>query len=282
MNFSVPFTIPALFALAVICFMIMLRIRATVTVFDRIEKQNVTITAQAASYIEKMQGLRVFSALFGEDVQERLSIAGNPVTLETFQACRLLCIVIAFLSLVIAIVFGTWYYILLTVLIKAPDLWLSMLISSRRSKMKREFLMVAARLATAFSAGLDTQRALEWASSNMGSKAALRDELRQALERLKMGAQLDVVLNEFSTRTKLLDARRLSTVIVQAERYGDSVSAKLLDSVRDARERRKAEIIGQAKTADQKLQLAILLMALPTVICTLGPLLISLMSQGGF
>jgi Flp pilus assembly protein TadB len=262
--------------------MIALRLRATVTVFDQIEKCGTTLAGQAAAYLEKLQGMRLFSALLGmADVQEQLSIAGNPVSLEVFQAIRLMCLVVGLLSAGIAIVTGSWYLVVLAALVKAPEIWLSVIISGRRTRMKREFLTVATRLSTAFTAGLDTQRALEWAGRNIGSGDALRHELRQALERLRMGAPLDTVLNEFSSRTRLLDAHRMSTVIVQAQRYGDSVSARLLDAVRDARERRKAEIIGQAKTAEQKLQLAIILMALPTVICTLGPLLISLVSQGG-
>lgn len=284
MSFTVPFIVPFMFGLAVICFMVALRLRITVSVFDLIEEKT-SLAKQASELYEKLYSAKWLRALLGpRDVEELLAMAGYPrgMTAEEFNLMRMAALGIAAVALCAGFLFRNLFLLLLIIIVKAPDWWLSSVVSSRRRAMKREFLVVASRLATAYAAGLDTYASLEWASSGAKlSKGALRDELRRALEKIRMDTPLEKVLDEFAARTGLLEARRLATVIIQAQRYGGSVADKLMEAVRDARERRKAEILGQAKSAEQKMQLAVIVMALPTVICTLAPMAVSLVQQGG-
>ena len=90
------------------------------------------------------------------------------------------------------------------------------------------------------------------------------------------------MLDEFAVRTGLLDARRLATVVIQAQKFGGAVTHKLTEAVQDTRKRREVEIIGQAQSADRKLQVAVFIMALPTIFLTLAPMGITLIQQGWF
>lgn len=284
MSFTVPVFIPFLFALAAVCFMAALRLKATVSAFDLIEEK-VSLAKQASAIYEKLHSAKWLRSLLGpSDIGELLAAAGFPygLSVEEFNSMRMAALGIAAVALCAGFLFRNLFLLLLIIIVKAPDWWLSIVASNRRKAMKREFLVVASRLATAYAAGLDTYASLEWASKGAGiSKSALRDELKRALEKVRMDTPLERVLDEFAARTGLLEARRLATVIIQAQRYGGSVADKLMEAVRDARERRKAEILGQAKSAEQKMQLAVIVMALPTVICTLAPMALSLVQQGG-
>lgn len=284
MSFTVPVFVPFLFALITVCLMVAARLKATVSAFDLIEEKT-SLTKQASMLYEKLRSAKWLRSLLGPgDVEELLAAAGYPrgMNAEEFNSMRMAALGIAAVALCAGFLLQNLFLLLLIIIIKVPDWWLSSIVSSRRKAMKREFLVVASRLATAYAAGLDTYVSLEWASSGAGlSKGALRDELKRALEKIRMDTPLEKVLDEFAARTGLLEARRLATVIIQAQRYGGSVADKLMEAVRDARERRKAEILGQAKSAEQKMQLAVIIMALPTVICTLAPMAVSLMQQGG-
>jgi Flp pilus assembly protein TadB len=284
MSFSVPLLIPFLTALAAACLMAALRLRVTVSVFDLVDRRE-PLAEQASSLFRRIRSVRLLCFLLGpDDVGETLAMAGFPYSLGVgeFNLLRLAALVIAAAALCASLMFRNVFLLPLLIVVRAPDWWLLSLVSGRRKAMKRDFLVVATRLATAYAAGLDTYASLSWAAGGVKLEvSALRDELKRVLDKIRMDTPLEAVLEEFARRTGLLDARRLATVIVQAQRYGGSVADKLMDAVRDARERRKAEIIGQSKSAEQQMQLAVVVMALPTVICTLAPMAVSLTQQGG-
>ncbi|SHJ16462.1 type II secretion system F family protein [Desulfofundulus thermosubterraneus] len=285
-HFTVPLYVPLLAAAAVFAFMVGLRLRATATVFDLMGPRpslREQVSVFADSLVKRYPKL---AKLLGpEDVEERLALAGSPLGLkpEEFYALRLSAAGVAAVAVATGLLSGSIFALLPALVFKAPDWWLSYLITERRRKMKREFMQVASRLATALSGGLPVNDALEWAASGARHhRAALREELAKSIEKARTGTAFEKVLDEFATRTGLLDARRLATTVIQAQKFGGSIADKLAEAVRDARERRKAEIIGQAQSAERKLQVAVFVMALPTVFLTLAPMGITLMQQGLF
>lgn len=282
-----PFYVPVSAGVSVLCLVAALRLRATVTAFDLAAKSPPPREAASRFFNNLLVRYPWLQRLAGPpDVEERLAMAGNPlgVTPEAFDTFRFLLVGLSAVSGLLGLFSLNVLAFLPVLLLKLPDWWLSYLIAERRKRMKREFIMVASRFATALSAGLELRAALEWAASGAASdrKSALREELARAVNEAKFGASVEDVLNGFAARTGLLDARRLTLAVVQAQRYGASVAGKLAEAVRDARERRKAEIIGQAKSAEQKLHLAVFVMATPAVICTIAPMAITLAQQNPF
>ncbi|WP_141305194.1 type II secretion system F family protein [Moorella sp. E306M] len=283
---NVPVSVPFFAAAFVFCLAVAAGLRVSVTAFD-LAAHSPPFSETASRFFTRLLIYHPWlQKLAGPpDVEEKLALAGNPYGFspEAFDTLRFGLIGLAAASALLGVFSSNMLAFIPVVFIKLPDWWLSFLISERRKAMKREFIMVASRLATALSAGLELRAALEWASGGITEKrSALREELRRAVEEARYNAPLEEVLKNFAARTGLLDAQRLATTVIQAQRYGASVAGKLSEAVKDARERRKAEIVGQAKSAEQKLYLAVFVMALPTIICTLAPMLISLAQQNPF
>lgn len=285
MTFRIPTLIPVVFGLSFFSLMVAFRMKATVSIFDLIGEKRPLI-AQVSELYENLCSVKPLNLILGtKDVESLIISAGTPggITVEEFNLLRVAALGVALASVCLGIMLDNIFWFLLAVVVKVPEWWLSSLAVNRSKAMKREFFIVASRLSAAYAAGLDTYASLEWASSPSVSskKSALREELQRALEKEKMDAPIEDVLDEFANRTGLLEARRLATVITNAQKYGSSAANKLTEAVKDTRERRKAFIIGQAKVAEQKMQLAVIVMALPTIICTLVPMLMALSLEGG-
>ncbi|GEM_PF-6431045 len=214
------------------------------------------------------------------DMRELIAAAGRPkgLTVDGVDLMRAAAILLAVAGGILGVFGGYIVLLVLVLLLKVPEWILVYLARKRTKRIARDFIPIAARLAGALSAGMETTKALEWASQG---KSALNTELKYAIDRARTGASLAQALQDIADRTGLLDARRLATSVTQAQRHGVPVADTLMDAVRDARERRKNETIGRAKEAEQKMQLAVLIMAMPTVICTLASLLISMSGQMG-
>lgn len=216
------------------------------------------------------------------DARELIEAAGRPngLTPEMFNTIRVAVLGIA--AIVAFTAFAGYYWAPLVLLAcKLPDWWLHLRIRERRRRMRREFLMVASRLTAAQAGGLPLNKALEWASSGE-EKLALREELNVCISKFGLGLTHEQIFKELAERTNLMEVRRLTTAIIQAKKYGVSIVESLQQGVKDARERRKAEIIGQAKSAEQKMQIALFVMAAPSIIMTLAPMVLTQMKSGMF
>ena len=225
------------------------------------------------------------------DTEEVLFMAGRPfgMTAGDFNAVKMLAAGLAAVFLLTAATTRTVWLVIPVAVVKAPDWWLSYLIKERRKKMDREFFNVASRLAAALAGGLPLDRALKWSAGQTDFEkrekapekvTPLKAELLRCIKESEMGLSLDQVFSAFADRTGLLTARRMMVSVLQARR-GLPVAQALQDAVDDARERRKQTIIGQAKSAEKKSELALFVMALPALILTVAPMAITLMETSG-
>jgi Flp pilus assembly protein TadB len=216
------------------------------------------------------------------DARKLIEAAGQPkgLTPEIFDTIRIAVLGIAVIA-VFTFFAGYYWTPLILLAVKLPDWWLNLQIRERRRKMRRDFLMVASRLTAAQAGGLPLNKALEWAASG-NEKLALRDELNICISKFGLGLTHEQIFEELAERTNLMEVRRLTTAITQAKKYGVSIVESLQQGVKDARERRKAEIIGQAKSAEQKMQIALFVMAIPSIILTLAPMVLTQMKGGMF
>ncbi|MDI6710446.1 MAG: type II secretion system F family protein [Bacillota bacterium] len=276
---DVPVLLPLCGALAGLCVMVALRLRATVSPFDLRRPS----PPPARWFGEVVGGAvarsSVLSWLMGSGaVEERLSLAGLKMRVEEFHALQLAAVGCALAGVIAWLLTGNFLFIAAAALVKLPDAWLSHLTVQRRKVMRREFMMVGLRFAAALSAGLSLDKALEWAARG-NERSPLQQELRVCLDKLAVKIPFEQAFEEFAARTGLLDARRLATAVIQAQRFGVSVAERVAAAVEDSRERRTAEIIGQAISAEKKLEAAVFVMALPTIILAVAPMALSM--RGG-
>jgi len=221
--------------------------------------------------------------LFGPaDAKELIELAGRPkgLTPETYDAVRFAALGVSII-MVFASFLGEYWALAFILTPKLPDWWLNFQVAERRRKMKREFLTVASRLSAAQAGGLSLEKSLEWTASGMNKKYALRDELNVCIAKARIGLPFEQIFDGLAERTGVPDVRRLAIAVLQARKYGVSIVESLQTAVSDARIRRRAEIIGQAKAAEQKMQLALFIMATPSIILTLAPMIITQMQTGG-
>jgi Flp pilus assembly protein TadB len=218
----------------------------------------------------------------GETDAEKLIKAGLDISPEDFAFYRFILTGAALLSLIIFIFTFNFLFLLPCPLIVAPDIYLSSKIKSRKKKMRKEFMSIASKLVVAVSGGLSFYEALDWASKdNAYTKTELGKELRRTVEKAKMGLDFGDVMKEFSLRTGVVDIQRLSIAIIQAHKYGTSISEILTKEVTDCRERYKSEIIGQAINSEKKTDASLIILAIPTMIMTVAPMAITFMQMGG-
>ncbi|RDV82349.1 type II secretion system F family protein [Ammonifex thiophilus] len=285
-TFSVPFFIPLLAGAAALCFFYALRLKATVTVFDLAGVPEKPLRERAREFAEGLARRHPWLVRLAgaEDPEEKLRAAGYPWGLmaDEYRVLKLAALALALVLFLTGVLAKAWFLLLSLLLAKVPDWWLSVLADEKRRKMKREFLEVASKLSVALAAGLNIAPALEWAARGATSETPLRQELGRALDEVKANRPLNEVLEEFARRTGLLDARRLATLVVGAELYGRPVAGALKDAVRDASERRKAEILAQGRDAEGKMLLVLLVMVFPMALLLVAPMLITLAQSGVF
>ncbi len=279
--FNIPWGVPLLVGGATLCGIYGIKLKLETTVFDR-NLRSAPWRQELTGFVRRVAGIPEVAAIIGPpDMTELISSAGysGKITADDIDLLRALSIVLAVTGLLLGIVGGKLALLILVPLLKAPEWILVMLARKRTKEMSRDFMPMAARLAGALSAGMETTRALEWAIKN--NTSALAEEMNHALRKASTGASLTQTLGELANRTGILEARRLATALKQAQTHGIPVSDTLMAAVRDARQRRQNEAAGKAQVAEQKMQLAVLLMALPTIIWTLAALMISMSFQTG-
>lgn len=258
-----------------------MKLKRETTAFDR-KIRTAPWKQELIELVRRVAGIPEVAAVIGPpDMTELISSAGysGKITADDIDLLRAFSILLAITGLLFGIFGGKLLLLILVLLLKVPEWTLIILERKRTRKMSRDFIPMAARLAGAFSAGMETTRALEWVIKN--NTSALAEEMNHALRKARTGASLTQTVGELANRTGLLEARRVATALKQAQTHGIPVGETLMTAVRDARQRRQNEAAGKAQIAEQKMQLAVLLMALPTIIWTLAALMISMSFQAG-
>ncbi|WP_333508458.1 type II secretion system F family protein [Thermoanaerobacterium thermosaccharolyticum] len=215
--------------------------------------------------------------------EEKIIRSGIKMTVDDLAVYRFLCFVVSTAAFAVFLFTFNLYVIPLIFVFFIPDAVISMRAKERAKKMRKEFQIVASKLAVAVSGGLTFEKALEWsAQESKFYKSELRLELQRAIQKIRAGTPFDNVMKELASRTGLLDVQRLVVAIVQAQKYGTSISEVLKKEVSDARERMKADILGQASSAEKKMALALFVLAIPALILGVAPMIIQIVQEGGF
>ncbi len=143
---------------------------------------------------------------------------------------------LGYFSLFVATAFGSYY----------PRTKLNGAIAQRKTAVHRELPDFLDMLSTTVQAGVGLNGAL--ATSAEGLKGALGDELRAALQDIRLGRSRAEALVAMANRVHEQDLSTTVTAIVQSENVGASISSVLEQLAAEARERRflrAEEIAGQ-------------------------------------
>lgn len=279
--FVIPTCVPILFGMSVFCFVMFMWAKRNTTLIDLFYKENPNKSLRGLVY--EITSTSWGKILIGpQDMQKELEAAGytTPDAEERFDLIRGILLIAGAIAAFIGLITTQILWLTALLAIKLPE-WVVIYKAKKRKKdMRKDFIGFTARLAATLAAGLEMERALEWANRRTGTNT-LTTEMKTILNKVKTGISLEQSLFDFAEKTDLLEARRVATAIVQSQKHGLSVSESLMTAVRDMRDRRQQGVIGRAKTAEQKLGLAVLMMSLPTIICTLAALLMSMAGQTG-
>ncbi len=185
----------------------------------------------------------------GEEVSQRLAMAGLPWEADDFAALRWLLLWIG-LALSVVIVAGRkadllgWFLAgaLLAAAWAAPPAWLSLRRERRQREIDRSLPDFLDRLSLALEAGLGFEVALRRSAERYPGR--LGDELRRMVRQLDRGHVRGAALEEMAGRNPSEDLRAFAAAVRQADRLGTSLAKALRVQsglLRDRRRRRAQE-----------------------------------------
>ena len=222
-----------------------------------------------------------------ERLQQRLVLAGDPMTVNGFLTLQLLTTG-AFLALPLLIVLAAGLaqspvVILFTIGLAAigvalPYVWLQQRAGQRRGQIIRQLPDAFDLITTCVEAGLGLDGALARVAEKVEGPFAL--ELRRALREIALGKLRRDALLELAERTDVGDLAAFVHAVIQAEEMGSSIGTVLRVQSDQLRMRRRQRAEQQAYKAPIKMLFPLVLCIFPTLfIVILGPAAITIMTQ---
>lgn len=220
-----------------------------------------------------------------EGLQQRLVVAGEPMTLNGFLTFQLLTTGAFFFLPVLLIVGGMLKLSLVMVLVVAgsgilgfalPHLWLNQRSGQRRNQIIKSLPDSFDLITTCVEAGLGLDAALARLAERVEGPFA--DELRRTLREISLGRARSDSMKELGERTGVPDLITFVNSIIQAEQMGSSVGTVLRVQADQLRVRRRQRAEEQAYRAPIKMIFPLILCIFPTLfIVILGPAVITIM-----
>jgi tight adherence protein C len=170
---------------------------------------------------------------------------------------------------------AVWGTILVIVGYLLPDFWLKRRIKSRFDSIEAELPSVLDILAVSSNAGLGFLDSIK--KMVQKTDGVLADEFGQVLYDLKMGEPRDKVLEEFAYRCNTDDVKRFTNAILQAEKFGTSISDVLNSQAKVMKNKLKSRTEERVNKAPVKLILPLVFFVLPSIlIFLLGPAILQI------
>jgi tight adherence protein C len=220
-------------------------------------------------------------------MEERLVVAGEPMTASTFMALRFVCFVL-FLGLPLMMLAGGLMKMSMTGIVLTggfafvglmlPPMWLHQRVSQRQNQIIKTLPDAFDLITTCVEAGLGLDAALAHVADKV--EGAFADELTRALREIGLGKQRRDALRELGLRTGVPDLVSFVNAVIQAEQMGSSVGAVLRVQAAQLRMRRRQRAEEQAYKAPVKMIFPLVLFIFPTLfIVILGPAMITIMKD---
>ena len=220
-------------------------------------------------------------------MEERLVVAGEPMTAGTFLILRLVCFVL-FAGLPMLLLSADMIKLSLTGIAVVggftaagallPTMWLSQRVSQRQGLIIKSLPDAFDLITTCVEAGLGLDAALARVADKVEGPFA--EELSRALREIGLGKQRRDALRELGRRTGVPDLITFVNAVIQAETMGSSVGAVLRVQAEQLRMRRRQRAEEQAYKAPVKMLFPLVLFIFPTLfIVILGPAVITIMKD---
>ena len=220
-------------------------------------------------------------------IEQKLILAGEPITVNAFIMMRLICAGL-FFSLPFLLVYGGGMKIGMVSIgligsfglvgIMLPGMWLSSRVSQRQHQIIKTLPDAFDLITTCVEAGLGLDAALARVAEKV--EGAFADELSRTLRDIGLGKMRSEALRELSDRTGVSDLTTFVNAVIQAERMGSSVGQVLRVQSDQLRTRRRQRAEEQAYKAPVKMIFPLVLCIFPTLfIVILGPAAITIMQD---
>jgi tight adherence protein C len=166
--------------------------------------------------------------------------------------------------------------------LKAPELYVKNQIAKRQQLMGRAFPDAMDLLLICVESGMSIEHAFRKVSEEIGGQSvALAEEFSLATAELSFLPDRKQAYENLSIRTGLESAKQISTVLVQAERYGTPLGTALRMVAQESRSQRLLLAEKKAASLPPKLTVPMIVFFLPVLFAViLTPAIIQIMAHG--
>ena len=220
-------------------------------------------------------------------IEERLVLAGEPMTVSAFLTMQLISVG-AFVALPLLLFVGSGGGIsplkllvavcFLVAGVMLPQMWLRSRVTARQKVIIKSLPDAFDLITTCVEAGLGLDAALSRVAEKVEGPFAF--ELRRTLRDISLGKMRREALIELGERTGVPDLISFVNAVIQAELMGSSVGTVLRVQSDQLRVRRRQRAEEQAYKAPVKMIFPLILCIFPTLfIVILGPAIITIMND---
>jgi tight adherence protein C len=235
-------------------------------------------------------GKRLTPNDYGERIQHKLDVAGNPPgwTVDRIVSMKVIGIGIGAAVGVLAALLLDWGALRVVILLGlgavlgyyAPNLYLYQKGYDRTNQMQRDLPDALDLLSISVEAGLGFDAALSQVARN--TTGPLAQELARVLQEMQIGLGRSSALRALGERSTLPDLRSFTSAMVQADAFGIPISKVLRVQSDEIRLKRRQRAEEAAQKVPVKIMIPLVLFILPTLfIAVLGPAIIGMMSAFG-
>lgn len=221
-----------------------------------------------------------------ENLRARIRAAGleDRLTVETFISLKLLIGLGCFAFFTAMGVFGLGLTALSMGLLVgalgyvAPEIWLTSLVTARRSKIEKGLLNFVTMLAMTCESGLSLTEAFARVAYELGGQIGA--EVDRIVTEIKMGALRSKALKDAAERYDSDDLSLVFGAIATADEHGTPIVDVLKEVARQLRQARKTRAQEQAQKASVKILIPIIVcMFLPLAVILVGPPVVNLVQS---
>lgn len=219
---------------------------------------------------------RVLPSAVSADLERRLIIAGEPLTVSGFMAIELGAIGIAVAFGITVMALGLQTMILAALLavaggtIVGPILWLDSAGSARRAQVLKAMPDTVDLLVTMVEAGMSIDAAL-WRVAEE-TDGPLADELMFTMREMTLGRERGAALRGLAERCDVVELRSFVQAVVHAQKTGVPLGQVLAAQSEEIRLQKRQRAEAMAAKAPVKVLLIMLFFIMPSLlIVLLGP-----------